>query len=909
MPAPYIQFTPLLEAMASGHLVLTPNHRSHVQLLDFYGQWRKNQGLPLICRTPEIFPVDIWIRRQWQQLPPSSGKQKYQILEPVLEASLWQDIISNSDFGANLVSKSSTARTVQEAWRLLHIWKISIEDIRKQNHFQKSANNIDDLAAFISWLDSFEKICQDRSLISLSPLVAEIITKITNDEISIAQNVFLTGFQSPPPLYSELIDVIEKKSQSLYHFELSAFSPEVIGQSCVNAEDEIAKAAAWAKTILVENPEAKIGIICQELKKHESSLQRIFQDIFCHDSLFAKPESGVPAFNISLQRPLTEIPVIETALEILNLNNTWIDTLSFCKLIRSPFILEPDEDETAISALEFSLRKKGELKVQLSQVRELLSREGKPEYSKKILSALLDLDSIRRQASSKANCSQWCEVFETQLEKLNWPGSRVPDHHEIGQLQSWSKALRLFKQTSHWHGLVSLETALSQLKKIISSHTVSLSNDAAQVQLITSTEADGLIFTHTWVMGLSEQQWPPALRPSPFIPLAFQKKAGMPESDIGLLTGLARQQLKQFRDNSSKQIVYSFPSQDDDLTLKPAAMLESFTGNLTNTELEVSGPVIHAIAQSMMSNNATELFRDSTTVPLAKEEAGSGGISLIANQADCPFKAFAVHRLGAAQFPAPVIGLPANVLGSLLHEVLENFWHKMQSQQQLLAASAQALEAVVSTSVDDAIQNKARQYPHTMTERFIAIESRRLSSLLYSWLEEEKKRGSFKILNSESRLEWKHAGLSLNMRIDRLDETADGSLVVVDYKSSKNSEIKWLDERQSDPQLMLYMLAVEEERQQNVEGLFIAQIHIEESRYKGISNNDAIYPKSLYTSKTSVSDELSWDELRQSWQESLGTLATEYLQGFVAVDPKNVNTSCTWCHLTTLCRINEEILT
>ena len=113
MPAPYTQFTPLLEAMASGHLVLTPNHRSYVQLLDFYGQWRKDKNLPLICRTPEVFPIDIWIRQQWQQVLPASAKQKFQILEPVLEASLWQDIISDSDFGANLVSKSSTARTVQ----------------------------------------------------------------------------------------------------------------------------------------------------------------------------------------------------------------------------------------------------------------------------------------------------------------------------------------------------------------------------------------------------------------------------------------------------------------------------------------------------------------------------------------------------------------------------------------------------------------------------------------------------------------------------------------------------------------------------------------------------------------------------------------------------------------------------
>ena len=132
------EYSTLLQAMAQGHLVLTPNHRTHIQLLDFYGQWRQQQKLPSVCLTPQVFPVDIWIRRQWQQIIVTTMDSRKQILEPMLESSVWQDIIAQSDSGAALVNKQGTARSAQEAWRLMHIWKISLADVRRQSHFHNA---------------------------------------------------------------------------------------------------------------------------------------------------------------------------------------------------------------------------------------------------------------------------------------------------------------------------------------------------------------------------------------------------------------------------------------------------------------------------------------------------------------------------------------------------------------------------------------------------------------------------------------------------------------------------------------------------------------------------------------------------------------------------------------------------
>ena len=40
----------------------------------------------------------------------------------------------------------------------------------------------------------------------------------------------------------------------------------------------------------------------------------------------------------------------------------------------------------------------------------------------------------------------------------------------------------------------------------------------------------GCEFDHLWVMGLSVDAWPLAARPNPFLPLALQREAGIPES-------------------------------------------------------------------------------------------------------------------------------------------------------------------------------------------------------------------------------------------------------------------------------------------------------------------------------------------------------------------------------------------
>lgn len=892
-------FSPVMEAMHSGSLVLTPNHRTRLQLQSVYGQWRQQRDLSPVCATPRVFPVDIWLRDLWSHAPGTRAG----ILEPALEGLVWQDIVRDSDAGAGLVNQGATARAVQEAWRLAHLWCIDMATVRKFAHFQKSGGIPDDLSAFLSWVDTFETFCRRQDLISLSPMVESVISGLADGLLAVPDHVVLAGFDNPPPLYARLFDVLINSSKTVERFDLPPLSPVTRLQDCSDSEQEIRQAATWAATIMANDGQARIGIICPDLQRRTDTIRRQFRDILYPESVTRFDSVDMPGVNVSSTRSLADCPLLASALDILSLNTPWVETLAFCRLLRSPFIHGSQAEESGRAHLEWRLRETGEMKIQMAWVRDLANSPDADYHCEQLASALLALDSQRRALPNTATLHDWSNLFEAQLDALGWPGQRQPDPVEYDQLKGWSGALRSFARVSSWHGKVSLGQALGILRQILAGSHARSGDDLAPIQVLSPTEADGLVFTHTWMMGMTEQQWPPPARPVPFIPMSLQRDKSMPGSDAQAMTENARRQISRFIGHTDTEMVFSWPRQEEDLALKPAGMLPGVSS------LTSSDPAIPAVFPGYgdSAHVALDTLLEMPFIPLNDIEQPAGGISLMAHQADCPFKAFAMHRLGADALPAPVIGLPGHVLGSILHEALEGFWRILKTQDNLLAATTEEVSNAIDQAVTSAVQGKARFYRHTMTARFNAMEIQRLSGLLAAWLEEEKRRGTFAVIESEYRTQWQHGELTLNLRIDRLDATPSGKKIIVDYKSPKNTEINWFDPRQTEPQLMLYMLAVEAEAPGSVDGLFIAQVNVEETKYKGISSDNTIYPDSFFGSKRNVDPDSDWQAILLSWQDSLSAIANEFLSGYAAVDPKSVNSSCTWCHLGPLCRIGERV--
>jgi ATP-dependent helicase/nuclease subunit B len=269
---------------------------------------------------------------------------------------------------------------------------------------------------------------------------------------------------------------------------------------------------------------------------------------------------------------------------------------------------------------------------------------------------------------------------------------------------------------------------------------------------------------------------------------------------------------------------------------------------------------------------------------LAPGTLQSGGVRVLADQAACPFRAFARHRLRAREYDAPDIGISPSERGMVAHEALEYFWRDVGSRRELLARSTEEIDAALESCVAAALDGRlSRRQKNTSLERSRALEQTRLQRLLREWLRVESTRADFEVVEREAPRRVNAGGLELDLKVDRIDRMPSGKFVVLDYKTSDKLNLEeWDGERPDAPQLPLY--AVKSGRL--IEGVYYAKLVPGETELRGFGGED-----------------LAWRE--PEWTKVVDQLGASFLRGDAAVDPKYAVKSCEFCELQSLCRIAE----
>ncbi len=355
----------------------------------------------------------------------------------------------------------------------------------------------------------------------------------------------------------------------------------------------------------------------------------------------------------------------------------------------------------------------------------------------------------------------------------------------------------------------------------------------------------------------------------------------------------------------------SYPRTNDTGELLPTTLITLISPK-TNIEdkdtTEISLQVHPQTLESFLNIPKTEnieLLEENPSIKILNIEILKGGISLISNQSECPFRAFAVHRLKSHELPKFVYGIPPKDIGTMLHLVLEHFWKDMKTQKTMKNTSSSSLTEMVNAACEIGIEYLRKKHSHLRQPNYAYIEKQRLSRLMKKWLEQENLRSAFEVVEQEYKLQWQYEELRLNFKIDRIDKL-NNSFALIDYKSgSTKSEIS--DElRPSDPQLMLYASALAQENKFSpINALLYAQVNIDSPSYRGVSLDNEIYPKTGLNQQNKLIGNHSWDGLKQHWQSVLSNIAQEFLDGYIAVDPKTKK-SCQYCHLSSFCRIKEK---
>ena len=190
----------------------------------------------------------------------------------------------------------------------------------------------------------------------------------------------------------------------------------------------------------------------------------------------------------------------------------------------------------------------------------------------------------------------------------------------------------------------------------------------APIQILGVLEAAGLPLDALWVAGLAAETWPPAPRPNPLLPLAWQRERNVPRSTAARELAYARALTEQWA-CGAPEVVFSCAVSADD---HPRTM-SSLVAAAAPRPADCRHGATTARAQFDQRARARE-HRRRPRAAVRRRDAVAGGAARVAAQGDCPFQAVARYRLGAEVWPVPLDGLSGMERGILVHAALAAFW-------------------------------------------------------------------------------------------------------------------------------------------------------------------------------------------------------------------------------------------
>ncbi len=900
-----------LQALEQGASVITATRRLGYELKSAYDQHQISLGKK-VWPTAQVHSWDGWMQRLWKNSSAYtsqsclSNAQLQQLLGEFIELDLKSQDSKNEHGIAALWNIPATARTALEAWQLCHQWRISYTALQ--------ASEQPDHARFGRWATKLYARLQEQDWVS----PAQIADVLIENKLQPEQDVILVGF--------DYLNAQQKRFAAFYcangakltqRNSTKPAAAQIKHCAFDSLELEWQQISAWARERLLKNPELKIGIITPDTEKirplaEKSLREQLTPGYFDHDT--------VDPFHFSWGGKLIEQPLISDALACLGL----LGDIEF-KQLSSVFLSNywGSEIEQHLRAqLVINLRRKIAYRFDLYEFIETLStalnkagnqsEAGAPGAT--LLDKLNSLQATKTSNRGKQPLSTWREVFRSCLRVLDWPAINL-DSGEFQAMQAWDRCMEEWIKLDTVCKPVSLKQALQSLNSFCRETAFQAQAQAGvPVQIMGVLEAAELDFDLLWLAGFDEQAWPVLASANPFIPVSIQRDAGIPDASLSLQAELAERKTAQLC-AMANEIIYSHARIQGDIELGISPIMPE----VSPSAHPVPGTVFTLIEAIRMATPALESRNDDIGYPYT-EKTTRGGTGLVQKQSACPFQAYACYRLKADEDEEPQIGMDSLARGSLLHKVLEAIWQELQDSRAL----CEHIEGgTLKKFIHRHTQEQLKTFPvHSgLGEGFSHAETQRLDALVAEWLNLEAQRPTFVVEATEQKLQHAINGLNLNFTLDRVDQLAtldnqpraEGSYLVMDYKSG-NCELKdWTGERPGQPQMPLYFLALGENRPDTgIDALSYAQIKPGSCQFIGVSRLEGTLPevKSLETlgARTSLKKEIrEWSQLKPVWEARIGKIVGDYQQGLAHVDPKSAS-SCTFCKFAPLCRIHTRDL-
>jgi ATP-dependent helicase/nuclease subunit B len=891
--------------LADGGVVLASSERAARSITAAYHDARQAEGRAA-WHTPAIFAWDSWMQAEWE----ARETRGLLLLNPLQEKSLWLDAILKSGRTSWLANPGRLATSAQRAYQLLCGYAPASLKSSARSGWQSDAGE------FSRWLDTFESRCRREGLLSRSRLALDLAEMLSGDEAVLPPMrpaLLLVGFDRLLASQESLLDcwgqwtplqldAAGKTNRSFYESNDSA--AEV--RSCV----------AWLRERVRENPQSKLMVVVAGLEARRGELER---------ELLAASDPEHPDFAIdfefSMGVPLGQMSHARSALMLLQWLTSALSEAEVDWLLASGHIVASAGEERALAEAMRKIRRRGRERPSwhLSELLNDLPRASaaSEEAPASVWAARLAATSVLLAEMPKRQSPlAWVEAARTLLEAAGWPGYHPLSSVAFQVCERWQRVLEDCGSLGFDDRAGSMEwdEFAAALADAVRETVFAAESRDAPVQITGPLESAGQVTDGIWFLGADENGWPGGGQSHPLLPIGLQRDSEMPHSSPQADWNLAQEATLRLL-ASAEEVVFSYARQSANAETRPSRLALRLLGD----------PIARPLAGPAQYRDRTESFSDTSRIPFP-HDALRGGANILTSQSNCPFLAFATGRLEAETSEPAATGLNAKQRGILLHNLLHRVWAGVErggisthSELLMIPSLREFVAGHVWRTMRECFDaTRKNALPDRFPARYLELESERLTRLVVEWLEYERKRVPFSVASTEVDTAVTVAGLSLKLRIDRIDliaridevENPHGETMslVIDYKSSEVGPKVWSGARPENVQLPLYATFALPEKPDSLEGLVIAQVRPANMKFDGrLRDANGTLRGDIGKTSGMVRDPLTDIQL-DAWRKTIERLAEDFLAGRAEVDPREPGKTCEHCHLHAVCRIHENDL-
>lgn len=861
----------LFDYLEQNYTIITPNNRLSQQIINNFAIKKFKEQSTNNISKPQCYPYQLFLQKIFSAVKNLAPTENH----PLLLSKLQEKYLLKTILKVSL--QSSFLTEIHEALVRCYNWQVDLDN----EHFNYNSQTVllqEIHHKFIEKLTKINAITNEQIINYITPFLKQYgIDKQFKKTLWVC-------FDDYTPQQISLHNTLHSLNSQVAHYDVKE-NPENITQKYIANDNiaEINQIISWIKTT-PKTSETKIAVVVPNLDSEANNYQRCLQHVFDRSS-----------FNISLGKKLITYPLIAHALIFIKLEDTLLSHDDIRIILHSPYLGDSQEEFWQRSVL---IEQNELLQENFVPFKNLLLCT--QEKTPKLNTLLTNLNTY----PENANIYTWVEMFKKRLKILMFPGDIALNSLGYQCFLRLMNLLDEFISLGCVYNEISKQDALNILTELANATIFQPKSGKVTIEILGLLEASGLIFDKVWITGLTNLCLPKKTRLSPFIPEYLQKKYKMPHALDERELQFAQQILHRLR-NSSQNTILSYPALTGDLVNMPSPLIADFP---------LYTPYIAEDAKTIEEFLHTEEYFEDYTIEILAHEKISGGSELIANQAKCPFRGFAIHRL-KAKIPYTIKdAISTKERGILIHKIMELFWQDVKDQKTLLQLSQEQINSKIDFSVQTAINSFIRNERFVFPKLIQEIEIERLTELVKQLIVWEKERPDFIVQDIEKEFNLEISNISLKIRVDRIDkvriakdynssnqDTHDECLVVTDYKTSKNSlptKTVWTTQRPENPQLLIYAMLNTQIRALLFLVLNAGQLEAQGlTEQPGIINNPNTNTKNINTIKA----EESWDDYQQKWDKVLTDLANEFSSGYALPQPAK-KTNCTTCPVKSICR-------